>query len=59
MRYQTVDYDDVTMLGKSDTVLFSNVYTFQMRILSKSLRVYAIYKLMLFITGIQSSTDIT
>ena len=25
MRYQTVDYDDATMLGRSDTVLFSNV----------------------------------
>jgi hypothetical protein len=25
MRYQAVDHDAVTMLGRSDTVLFSNV----------------------------------
>ena len=29
MRYQAVDDNGVTMLGRSDTVLFSNVETFQ------------------------------
>jgi hypothetical protein len=55
MRYQADD--GATTLGRSDTVLFSNYKHFR-RLDVNIEKIYAIYKSMLRITGIQLSTDI-
>jgi hypothetical protein len=66
MRYQAADQrwrDDATK-GRDDatkgrySVAFKYINISYVNILRKSLRIYAIYKLMLCIMGIQSSTDI-
>jgi hypothetical protein len=50
MRYQAVDHEGATLW--SDSVVFKYI-----NISDVNIKIYAIYKLMLCITGIQSSTD--
>ena len=62
MRYQAVDQrwcDDATKERGSVVFKYINILDMSITITaSKSLRICAIYKLMLCIMGIQSSTDI-